>query len=198
MPTVDAANETAGRADGGSDKLPFWAKIQRELSAEGISPPPLTAVDASGNVVEPARRCLERIAKHNMILATGHLGRREIFGLVRAAREIGVKKVLVTHAEFPSQSLTGDEQKELADLGAIIEHCFTTTYTNKAPWETAFANIRKTGVARTLISTDLGQTINPPVAEGFAMFAQRLLDAGFSVEEVRTMAVTNPTRLIEE
>jgi hypothetical protein len=117
---------------------------------------------------------------------------------VKAAREIGVKKVLVTHAEFPSQSLTGDEQKELADLGAIIEHCFTTTYTNKAPWETAFANIRKTGVSRTLISTDLGQTINPPVAEGFAMFAQRLLDAGFSGDEVRTMAVTNPTRLVEE
>jgi hypothetical protein len=103
----------------------------------------------------------------------------------------------VTHAEFPSQSLTGDEQKELADLGAIIEHCFTTTYTGKAPWETAFANIRKAGVARALISSDLGQTINPPVAEGFAMFVQRLLDAGFSTDEVRTMAVTNPTALVE-
>ena len=198
MPTVDAENETAGRLDGGSTKLPFWAKIQRELAAEGIAPPPLNAVDASGKVVEPARRCLERIAKHNMILATGHLGRREIFGLVRTAREMGIKKVLVTHAEFPSQSLTGDEQNELADLGAIIEHCFTTTYTGKAPWETAFANIRKTGVSRTLISTDLGQTINPPVAEGFAMFAQRLLDAGFSVDDVRAMAVTIPTRLVEE
>ena len=99
-----------------------------------------------------------------MILATGHLGRVEIFALVRAAKEMGLKKVLVTHAEFPSQSLTGEEQKELADLGAIIEHCFTTTYTNKAPWDVAFANIRKTGVSRTLISTDLGQTINPPVA----------------------------------
>jgi hypothetical protein len=198
MPTVDAENETAGRVDGPSDKLPFWAKIQRELSAEGISPPPLTVIDASGHLIEAARRCLERIKKHNMILATGHLGRREIFGLVRAAREMGIKKVLVTHAEFPSQSLTGDEQKELADLGAIIEHCFTTTYTKKAPWETAFANIRKTGVPRTLISTDLGQTINPPVAEGFAMFVQRLLDAGFSAEDVRTMAVTNPTRMVEE
>src|SRR5206468_12426262 len=125
-------------------------------------------------------------------------GRREIFGLVRTAREMRIKKVLVTHAEFPSQSLTGDEQKELADMGAIIEHCFTTTYTRKAPWEAAFANIRKTGVSRTLISTDLGQTINPPVADGFAMFVQRLLDAGFSREDVRMMAVTNPTRLVEE
>jgi Family of unknown function (DUF6282) len=198
MPTVDAQNETAGRLDGGSIKLPFWAKIQRELAAEGISPPPLSVLDGSGTVTEAARRCLERIAKHNMILATGHLGRHEIFALVRAAREMGLRKVVVTHAEFPSQSLTGAEQKELADLGAVIEHCFTTTHTNKAPWEAAFENIRQTGVSRTIVSTDLGQTINPPVAEGFAMFAQRLLDAGFSVEDVRTMAVTIPTQLVEE
>jgi hypothetical protein len=198
MPTVDAANETAGRLDGGHEKLPFWAKIQRELAAEGIAPPPLTVIDSSGNLIDAARRCLERIAKHNMILATGHLGRREIAALVREAPALGVKKVVVTHAEFPSQSLTGDEQKELADMGAVIEHCFTTTYTGKAPWETAFANIRKAGVTRALISTDLGQTINPPVAEGFAMFAQRLLDAGFSNDDLRTMAVTIPTRLVEE
>ena len=197
MPTVDAQNETAGRLDGGSAKLPFWAKIQRELAAEGISPPPLCVIDESGALVEAARRCLERIAKHDMILATGHLGRREIFALVRTAKEMGLKKVVVTHAEFPSQSLTGDEQKELADHGAFIEHCFTTTYTAKATWELAFANIRRTGVSRTLVSTDLGQTINPPVAEGFAMFAQQLLDAGFSTDDVRTMAVTNPTRLVE-
>jgi hypothetical protein len=198
MPTVDAQNETAGRLDGGSAKLPFWAKIQRELAAEGIAPPPLSVVDDSGDLTQPARRCLERIARHNMILATGHLGRHEIVALVRASREMGVKKVVVTHAEFPSQNLSGDEQKELADMGAVIEHCFTTTYTGKAPWEAAFANIRRTGVSRSLIATDLGQTINPPVAEGFAMFAQRLLDAGFSGDEVRTMAVTIPTRLIEE
>jgi hypothetical protein len=198
MPTVDAKNETAGRLDGGSEKLPFWAKIQRELAAEGISPPPLSVIDDAGELTEPARRCLERIGKHNMILATGHLGRREIFALVRAAKAMGLKKVVVTHAEFPSQSLTGDEQKELADLGAVIEHCFTTYYTAKATWESVFANIRRAGVSRAVISTDLGQTINPPVAEGFAMFAQRLLDGGFTADEVRTMAVINPTRLVEE
>src|SRR6478736_838835 len=148
MPTVDAENETAGRLDGGDKKLPFWANIQRELAADGIAPPPLSVVDGAGQLVESARRCLERIAKHNMILATGHLGRREIFALVRAAKAMGLRKVLVTHAEFPSQNLSGDEQKELADLGAMIEHCFTTTYTGKATWESAFSNIRKAGVSR--------------------------------------------------
>src|SRR5712692_10048412 len=92
MPTVDAENETAGRLDGGSEKLPFWAKIQRELAAEGISPPPLNVIDDAGRLIEPARRCLERIAKHKMILATGHLGRKEIFALVRAAKDAGLKK----------------------------------------------------------------------------------------------------------
>jgi hypothetical protein len=133
-----------------------------------------------------------------MILATGHLGRKEIFALVRAAVDIGIKKIVVTHAEFPSQNLSGDEQCELADRGAVIEHCFTTTHTGKATWESVFANIRKTGVSRSIISTDLGQTINPPVAEGFGMFAQRLLDAGFPGADVHTMAVTIPTRLVEE
>jgi hypothetical protein len=197
MPTVDAANETAGRLDGPNVKLPFWAKIQRELAATGIAPPPISVLDSGGKISEAARRCIELIAKHNMILATGHLGRVEIFGLVKAAREMGAQRVLVTHAEFPSQNLTADEQKELADMGAFIEHCFTTMHTGKAPWDGVLAAIRAVGPERCVLSTDLGQTINPPVAEGFAMFAQRLLDGGFSVEQIRRMAVSNPGALVQ-
>jgi hypothetical protein len=196
MPTVDAANETAGRSDGPTDKLPFWAKIQRELSATGISPPPLTVVGTDGKVTAPARRCLELIGKHDMILATGHLSKKEIHALVRTAKEMGLKRIIVTHAEFPSQNMTAQEQVEVADLGAMIEHCFTTMYTNKAPWDAYFDSVRKVGPERVILSTDLGQTINPPVAEGFAMFAQKMLDAGFSAADVRRMAVTNPTALI--
>ena len=197
FPTVDAENETAGRVGGPTEKLPFWAKIQRELAATGISPPPLTVLDPNGNVNDATRRCIELIAKHKMILATGHLGRREIFALVKAARQMGTEKVVVTHAEFPSQNLTAEEQRQLADMGAFIEHCFTTMYTGKAPWDGVMDAIRKTGVERCVLSTDLGQTINPPVAEGFAMFAQKLLDNGFTVDQVRRMTVTNPAALVQ-
>jgi len=196
MPTVDAENETAGRTDGPTEKLPFWAKIQRELSATGIAPPPLTVLGGDGRINAATRRCLELIGKHDMILATGHLGKKEIHALVKTSKEMGLKRVLVTHAEFPSQNLTAAEQVELADLGAMIEHCFTTMYTNKAPWEAYFDSVRKVGPERVVLSTDLGQTINPPVSEGFAMFAQRMLDASFRREEVRQMCVTNPTALI--
>ena len=196
MPTVDAANETAGRSDGPTDKLPFWAKIQRELSATGIAPPPLTVLDSSGKVSATTRGCLELIGKHDMILATGHLSKKEIRELVKTAKEMGLKRVVVTHAEFPSQNMTADEQLEVANMGAMIEHCFTTMYTNKAPWDAYYASVRKVGPERIVLSTDLGQTINPPVAEGFAMFAQKMLEAGFKPAEVHRMCVTNPSELI--
>ena len=197
MPTVDAENETAGLPTGGNKKLPFWAEIQRELSAMGISPPRIRVIDDAGKLVPQARSCLELIARHDMILATGHLGRAEIFALVKAGREMGLRKILVTHAEFPSQNLSAAEQTELADLGAVIEHCFTTMHTGKATWEGVFESIRATRPERCILSTDLGQTINPPVAEGFAMFAQQLLEAGFPAAHVRRMAVENPAAWVE-
>jgi len=110
---------------------------------------------------------------------------------------MGAKKVVVTHAEFPSQNLSADEQAELANMGAFIEHCFTTMYTGKAPWDGVIAAIRKTGPERCVLSTDLGQTINPPVSEGFAMFAQKMLDSGFTLDQVRRMTVTNPAALLQ-
>ncbi len=197
FPTVDAENETAGLPTGGNKKLPFWAEIQREISAMGISPPRMTVLDSGGQISQSTRSCIELIAKHDMILATGHLGRHEIFPLVKAAREMNVRKVLVTHAEFPSQNLTAEEQVQLADTGAYIEHCFTTMHTGKATWSGVMEAIRAVGPERCLLSTDLGQTINPPVAEGFALFAQTLLDGGFSIKDVQRMAVTNSAALVE-
>jgi hypothetical protein len=196
MPTVDASNETAGRSEG-TEKLPFWAKIQRELAATGISPPPISVIDSDGAVTKDAMTCIDLIGKHNMILATGHLGRTEIFALVRAARDCGVRKVVITHPEFPSQNLSADEQAELASMGAFIEHCFTTMHTGKASWESVFESIRRAGPDHCIMSTDLGQTVNPGVADGFAMFVQRLLDADFTTAEVRRMAVINPDCLLK-
>jgi hypothetical protein len=41
----------------------------------------------------------------------------------------------------------------------------------------------------------MGQPANPPVEDGLALIADRLLASGFSDDEVRTMAVDNTVRL---
>ena len=156
----------------------------------------MTVLGDDGKLTAPAIGCIERIKKHDMILATGHLGQKEIYALVRASRDMGVKRVIVTHAEFPSQNFSVAQQVELANMGAMIEHCFTTMYTGKAPWDVYFESVRAVGPERVILATDLGQTINPPVAEGFAMFAQKMLDAGFKKSEISRMAVTNPANIV--
>lgn len=46
-----------------------------------------------------------------------------------------------------------------------------------------------------VLSSDLGQPFNPPVEDGLAIMADRLLAAGFTEDEVRVMAVDNSRRL---
>ncbi len=197
FPTVDAANEPAGREDPKPGaKLPFWAKMQQELRAEGVVSKPVAVVDERGEALPEVREVLASIAKHDMILATGHLGRDEIFAVVDAAVEEGVKRIVVTHPEFPSQNLSADDQRALAAKGPYLERCFTTAHTGKVAWETMFANVRAVGVEHSVMSTDLGQPVNPPIEDGLALFADRFLEAGFSEDEIRRMVVGTPRLLV--
>jgi hypothetical protein len=198
FPTVSSENEQhevlAADPDG---KVPVWVRFELELREAGVVAAPVPVVDGGGALVEEARAVLEVIARHDLVLATGHLARDEIFTVVDGAVEAGVQRIVVTHPEFPSQRLSIEDQLTLADRGALMERALTTPYTGKCPWEQVFEASRAVGPARTVWSTDLGQVFNPPVEDGLAIMADRFLEAGFDDEEVRTMAVTN-TRWIAE
>lgn len=195
MPTVDAVNE-AGRNLPTSGKMPLWARLQQELREKGVRIEPVQVVDETGAVLPETRAVLRTVASHDLVLATGHLGRDEIFSVVEAAREEGVRRIVVTHPEFPSQNLSAKDQGRLVEQGAIMERCFAPAYSGKISWETMFENIRATGPENSYLSTDLGQPANPPVEDGLALMADRLLSAGFGEDEVRTMAVDNTRRLV--
>ncbi|ROT31652.1 DUF6282 family protein [Micromonospora sp. HM5-17] len=192
MPTVDSGNQRRSTAtDLPGAKPAMWGALQADLHAQGIVPDAVEVVDADGQVLDQVRQVLRVIARHDLVLATGHLAGPEILAVVRAAREEGVRRIVVTHPEFTSQRLSVAEQRELAEAGALLERCFTTPYTGKVAWDDLFANIRAVGPERSVLSSDLGQPFNPPVEDGLALFADRLLEAGFTEEEVRTMAVEN-------
>jgi Family of unknown function (DUF6282) len=195
LPTVDSVNESHEREAPVGAKVPVWVKLQLELREQGIEIPPVPVVDGGGVVLPEVREVLGMIARHGMLLATGHLSREEIFAVVDAALEEGVADIVITHPEFPSQNLTVEDQRALAERGALLERCFTTPHTGKVSWEQWIANIRDCGPENSVLSTDLGQVFNPPVEDGMALMVDRLLDAGFQEEEVYVMAVVN-TRLV--
>jgi hypothetical protein len=196
LPTVSSENEQHEvLAADPNGKVPVWVRFELSLREAGLACDPVPVVDSSGALLPETRAVLEVIARHQLVLCTGHLSRDEIFTLVDAAVEAGVEQIVITHPEFPSQNVSVVDQIALAEMGALLERCYTTAYTGKASWERFFAATRAVGAERTLWSTDLGQRFNPPVEDGLALMADAFLDAGFSEEEVVTMAVTN-TRAI--
>jgi hypothetical protein len=196
MPTTDsqAEREHLAHQPPGAN-LPVWAKVQAEFAARGIESEPVPTLGEDGGLTPETRLVLDVIAEHGLVLATGHLGRDEVFAIVAAARETGIEHVVVTHPDFPAQDFSVDEQLELAGLGAWIERCFTTPYTGKCSWEQWLDGTRAVGPERTILSSDLGQVKNPPVEDGLPLMADRLLAAGFGEDDVRTMAVTNTRKL---
>jgi hypothetical protein len=197
FPTVSSENEQHEvLAADPNGKVPVWVRFELELREAGVVPEPVPVV-AGVELVDAARAVLEVIARHDLVLATGHLSRDEIFVLVDGAVDAGVKRIVVTHPEFPSQRIGIEDQVALAERGALLERAFTTPYTGKCSWEQVFESSRAVGPERTVWSTDLGQVFNPPVEDGLAIMADRFLAAGFDEEEVRTMAVEN-TRFIAE
>jgi hypothetical protein len=195
MPTVDAVNETAGHAlPAPGANLPTWARLQHELRGLGLEMAPVSVLDGD-RPSAATRAVLQRVAAHRLVLATGHLGLKETLAVVQAAREQGVEHIVVTHPEFPSQDFPVEAQVELAQMGALLERCFTTPHTGKVSWECWLDHIRRVGPEHSVLSSDLGQVGNPPVEDGLALAAERLLAAGFAEEEVRQMAVTNTRRL---
>ncbi|MBV8988272.1 MAG: hypothetical protein JOY58_09360 [Solirubrobacterales bacterium] len=195
LPTVDSVNESHEREAPPGAKVPVWVKLQLELRAAGIEIEPVPVVGGDGAVLAETRTVLAMIARHGMLLATGHLSRDEIFAVVDAAVEEGVREIVITHPEFPSQNLSVDDQLALADRGALLERCFTTPHTGKIEWERWIENIRAAGPEQSVLSTDLGQVFNPPVEDGIALMVDRLLEAGFNEQEVHTMAVVNTRRV---
>ncbi len=197
LPTVDSVNERSrhGRAVQDAGKLPAWAYLQEEMRQSGMEQPPVDVVGSDGKVLPQLQQVLRVVARHGMVLATGHLSRYEIFAVVEAAQQAGVRHIVVTHPDFPSQALSEEDQVRLARAGAYLEYCFTTAYTGKVSWETMFRHIRAVGSASAVLSSDLGQPDNPPVEDGLALMADRLLEAGFNEEEVHAMAVRNTVLL---
>lgn len=155
----------------------------------------LTVLDGGGALIPQAAAVLETAARYKMTVGTGHLSAREGMALVAEAARLGCRMVL-THADNPADQYTTQQQVEAVCQGALVEHCFFTTYFDRTPIEEIAAQIRAVGCENVILTTDFGQPKSPYADEGMALYADLLLKQGFSREELHKMMAENPQKLI--
>jgi hypothetical protein len=190
MPTVDSPAESAGRlAPAPGRHVPLWARIQHELREAGLAIEPVAVTDAGGDVLPATRDVLRTIARHGLVLATAHLGRDDTFAVVDAAFAEGVERVVVTHPEFTCQDFSIADQVALVERGCLVERCLSTPLSGKTSFAHVFDGVRAVGLEHNFFSSDFGNPEYPPVEHGLAIWADKLLEAGFDGDEIRAMIV---------
>jgi len=177
---------------------PDFGGSLRQKTKGRITEKPISILNEKGHLIPEVYDVIDLIADHDLMLATGHLSIPEAKRLVKAARERKVNRLYVNHPEYIVNG-TIEDQKELADLGAFIEHLAIFMYPmwpTKAGINGIVEMINAVGPERTVLATDLGQVHNPPPCEGFRMFIRVLLEKGLSKESIRKMVQDNPAYLL--
>ena len=168
------------------------------------APEEAVVVVRNGKPVDAAKEIIDLIAEADVILGTGHLRADEACVLVAAAIAAGVKKVVVPHPTWKVLDYKLDEMKELARLGAYLEHCGSSCepqqyvshgLTPADPNDYAVF-VRALGAEHCLMSTDSGMFSVPIPAESMRVFIALMLDAGISEQEIDIMVRKNPARLL--
>jgi len=138
------------------------------------------------------------IAKRDLVLATGHSAPSEALLILREAKQLGVQRMIVTHAMNAPVSMSVAEMQEAAHLGAYIE--FVGGSLTAADAETRMNRyadaIRQIGPEFCILSSDLGQQGNALPPDGLGDFLVSLRRRGFTSQEVDRMAKQNPARLL--
>ncbi len=146
----------------------------------------------AANMRAPLDEILRIVADHDLVLATGHAGRDEVFHVMDRAVALGVRKVIVTHPCYDPPAIGAAELAELAAAGAYIELSFILVDMGMVSMADTAAIMRQVGSDRTILSTDVGQVDRVAPAEGLAKLGAGLLAEGILHDEVDTAMKGNP------
>lgn len=153
-----------------------------------------------GKIVPELQDIFQLIKDFDVVLGTGHLSPEEIFRVVEAARNAGVRKIVVTHPEWWMVGMSLEEQVRLVqDYDIILEHCFAQPmgggkYKSNLPLN--LEAIQACGYKNVMVSTDGGQVENPFWEAALEQYIQYLADHGISEEQIFYMTHEIQTRLL--
>jgi hypothetical protein len=178
----------------GISDYPQLGRPRKQLPGPGV-----TVLDDAGNLTPETLQVLDLVAEADVCLATGHLHIDEVRKLQDEAVKRGVKKFLVTHANWALCRHDLDVQRELIAKGAYVEYvaisCVSPTFYEQNPTELA-AWINEIGTERLILTSDLGQFSAAPHPEGLRMILASLLDYGVAYDQLEQMTKANPATLL--
>jgi predicted metal-dependent phosphotriesterase family hydrolase len=159
---------------------------------------PFVAVSRNGELLPEVKEVLGIIARHRLVLATGHSSAGEDLVLIRTARSVGVESIVVTHPMSPPVNMSIKEMKQAAAQGAYLEFTYSGLL---GPGERLdlghyVTAIRAVGPEHCILSSDLGQPGNPLHPDGLMTFFQELRARGFTQQEIDQMSKVNPAKLL--
>jgi hypothetical protein len=178
MPTTDAEN--AVRA----------SKVSR----------PFVSVSAHGRLLPETLAVIDRIARHQLVLATGHSSAAECLLLIQEAKSRGIEHVVVTHAMQGPIYMNLEQLKQAAGMGAFLEFVVDGLLLPDSDLASEMgkyaALIRAVGTDHFVVASDLGQASNPTHPDGLLLFMGALRSAGFTPAEIDRMTKENPAILL--
>jgi uncharacterized protein DUF6282 len=159
---------------------------------------PFVTVARDGQLLPETKAVISVIARHGLVLATGHVSSQEGLMLLREGRQQGVEHMVVTHGMNAPVLMNVPQMQEAATYGAFIEFVGgSLASADAAARIDRYADaIRKVGVQFCILSSDLGQKGNALPADGFAAFVLALRSKGFTEQELDRMSKQNPARLL--
>ena len=194
-----AAVDHMARVTGGFGRIvwmpTFDAENQVRVSKESRA---FVSVSKNGELLPEVKTVIGVIAKHNLVLATGHSSPAEGLMLLRDGKQQGVRQMVVTHAIQSPVLMNVAQMKAAASLGAFIEFVGGSPEGQGAAarLDGIADAIRQVGVASSILSSDLGQQGNPLPPDGFGAFIQALRARGFGDRDLDVMSKQNPATLL--
>jgi hypothetical protein len=156
---------------------------------------PFARVSKNGQLTPEVLEVLSIAARNNLVIETGHSSPAECLLLVKEAKRLGVKHVMITHAlSNPGGPLSIAEIEEAAKMGAYFEIVYSPF--NDAELQKDADAIRAVGAKSAVISSDLGQPANPLHPDGLLALYRGLMAHGISEAEIAQMSKVNPARLL--
>lgn len=201
------AAKLATQITGGLCRCIWMPTYQSAYDMKAKNAAGVPVLDASGNVLPEVIQVMEICGKENIIFATGHSSPAESVILIKKAKEVGLKKAVVTHSSQAPWRLTLDQAKEVLDNGGYLEHSVLPYYKGEnaaaAHYRTAvhtsmkdFKSFIDLGPKQQFINTDLGQAGNIHPIDGMRAFIQGLRKEGLSKADLELVSKKVPAYLL--